>query len=313
MKRKRLFLGLIVGLVVVAVAAIFLDPTYVLRGTLRREVFFRGRPASYWSSALKSTDPATQEESLRALSEGGSSAVPVLVALLNDKSAGSWGSAEVRWRAADILGRLGPEGKEATPALMEALSDKDMHVRTVVAGSLAALGQPPPEAIPHLVTVVEMGDLSSAAAAKTLSLYGPEARVAIPALLAALKAKEGELRWNAARTLGKIGPKAEQAVPALVAGLKKDSDPLVREHCAESLGEIGAAAGVAVPDLIAALKDPAPRVRRDSARALGQIGPPARPAVPMLKDLLKDKDALVRKAAERSLQQLAGSEKGGTR
>jgi HEAT repeat protein len=309
MTKKRLFLGLAAGLTVIAVAAVFLDPTLVLRGLLRREAFYRGRPVSYWKTGLKSQDPKVQSETTRTLKEGNDAAVPVLVLLLNEQSGSAWESAEVRWRAADILGQLGGQAGDAAPALIEALKDHDTHVRTVVATSLGALVPLPAEAVSQLITVLEIGDQSSTAAATTLSLFGAQAQTAVPALCAALKAKDSELRLNAARTLGKIGPKAAKAVPALVAGLK-DDHPKVREHCAESLGDIGPSAGVAVPDLIAVLNDSEARVRRDAARSLGQIGPPAKPAVPMLEKLLSDKNPDVRKAAEGSLRMLAARDSG---
>jgi HEAT repeat protein len=308
MKRKRLLVGLAVGLPFVAAAAFFLDPTCVLQGLVGREVFYSGRPASYWSKSLRSQDPSVQAESSRTLTEGGSSAVPVLVVLLKENSAGDWESTEVRWKAADLLGRLGPHASQAVGALIEALKDDDVHVRTVVAASLGALGTPPPEAVSPLIAIVELADRSSVAAAQTLALLGPEAKEAISALLVALKAKDAELRWNAARTLGKIGPTAKEAVPALIAGLR-DDNPFVREHCAESLGEIGPAASVAVAQLVVVLRDPAWRVRRDAARSLGQIGPAARPAVPELTRLTYDNEVQVSKAAERSLRLLAGTRK----
>src|SRR5262245_51425627 len=109
MKRTRLFLWLVAALVAAAVTAFFLDPTLVLRGLLLREPFYRGRPVSYWRKALKSEDPVAQEDAVRSLKGGDSSAVVVLVALLNEKGASSWDTADVRWKAADLLGQLGPK------------------------------------------------------------------------------------------------------------------------------------------------------------------------------------------------------------
>jgi len=296
---------------VAAVAAVFLDPTQVLRGHLRGEVFYRGRPASYWGKCLTSEDPTIQAESVQALTDGGESAADVLVVLLKEKGSDGWQSAEVRWKAAEILGRLGPKAGGHAADLIAALKDDDMHVRTVVAESLGTLEPPPREAIPALISVLEKGDPSSTAAAKTLGWFGEEAAVAVPALCAALKAKDSELRFNAAKTLGRIGPRAEASIPALVAALK-DEVPRVRERSAESLGDIGPKAAVAVPDLIALLKDPDWRVRRDAIRSLGKFGPAARSAIPMLKTVLdEDKEDQVSKAAARSLRLLGASEKGG--
>jgi HEAT repeat protein len=311
MKRIRLFLGLVVVAVAAAVAAVLLDPTHVLRGHLLGEVFYRGRPASYWGKCLTSEDPSVQAESVQTLTDGGESATDVLVVLLKQQGSDGWQSAEVRWKAAEILGRLGPKAGDHAADLIAALKDDDMHVRTVVAESLGTLEPPPREAIPALISMLEKGDPSSTAAAKTLGWFGEEAAVAVPTLCAALKAKDSELRFNAAKTLGRIGPSAETAIPALVAALK-DEVPRVRERSAESLGDIGPKAAVAVPDLIALLKDPDWRVRRDAVRSLGKFGPAARSAIPMLKTVLdEDKEDQVSKAAARSLRLLGASEKGG--
>jgi HEAT repeat protein len=303
MKRKRLLLGLAVGLPVVLIAAIFLDPTCVLLGYLRGEAFHRGRPTSWWKKALENPAPVVQAETFQNLKGGGQSAARVLVALLGEKSSSGWKSADVRWKAADLLGQVGPDATDTAPALIEALKDEDLHVRTVAATSLGVLKPLPREAIPNLIALLGSGDRDSVAAARTLSLFGPEARSAIPALVEAMQAKDSEVRWNAIRTLGKIGPEARTAVPALIKALK-DEDALVREHAAESLGEIGPDAREAVGPLIETLKDRVARVRRDTARSLGQIGEAARPAIPRLKELLGDPDKQIRQAVTKALRAL---------
>src|SRR5438094_673840 len=114
-KRKRLFLGIVISLVVVGVAAVFLDPTCVLWGYLRREAFYNGRPTTYWRKALSNKDPAVQANGFRALKEGGQSATGVLIALLGEKRGSGWEAAEIRWKAADLLGQLGPQAGDAAP------------------------------------------------------------------------------------------------------------------------------------------------------------------------------------------------------
>ncbi len=62
------------------------------------------------------------------------------------------------------------------------------------------------------------------------------------------------MRRIAAFALGKIGPAAKEAVPALIAALK-DEDKDVRVYAASALGHIGPAAKEAVPALEAAARD----------------------------------------------------------
>ncbi len=50
-----------------------------------------------------------------------------------------------------------------------------------------------------------------------LGRIGP---AAVPALIAALKDKDRQVRWYAASALGRIGPAAKEAVPALEAAAR---------------------------------------------------------------------------------------------
>lgn len=307
MTGKHLILGLAV-LVLVGVGAVFLDPTCVVWGYLKGEPFYHNRPVTYWHKTLKDQDPKVQEATFRTFKEGGAAGVPILVALLKEKTASGKDDPSVRLQAVTLLKELGPEARDAVPALVEALKDDDLHVRTVAAATLEPLApkEATTEVIPNLMALLPAHDAASAAAARTLSRFGPEARPAIPALLEMLKAKDARVRLNAARTLGKIKADAVGAVPDLITMALKDEDPKAREHAAEALGDIGPAASEGVPALIeVVMKDKVARVRRDAARSLGQIGPPAAlPAVPALKGLLKDEDKEVREFAAKALRLL---------
>ena len=105
--------------------------------------------------------------------------------------------------------------------------------------------------------------------------------------------------------LSRLGPEARSAVPALIAALKKDR--LVRKNAALALGQIGPEARDAVPALSDALGDSEWAVRRQAALALGQIGPEARKAIPALQKVSRDPDLLVRQAAQKALKQIGVS------
>ena len=107
-------------------------------------------------------------------------------------------------------------------------------------------------------------------AADALSEIGTEARVAIPALIEALKDQDRFVRISAAKGLGKMGTEAKAAVPPLIE-LLKDSEPLVRANAAEALGRMGAEAKTAILALTELQKDQAPVVRLAAAGALGKI------------------------------------------
>src|SRR5688500_8271765 len=71
------------------------------------------------------------------------------------------------------------------------------------------------------------------AAADALADLSSGARAAVPELLKALDAKDGELRWRAARALGMIGdPQAREALRRHAA----DAEPAVRAQSIFALG-----------------------------------------------------------------------------
>ena len=96
----------------------------------------------------------------------------------------------------------------------------------------------------------------------------------------------------------------QPALPALTAALK-DPDPNVRLMSGNAIAAIGKGAAPAVPALIAAcsVKDEQIHVLRACAAALGAIGKPAAtPALPLLKELAKM--PRVRWAAERAIKNI---------
>jgi HEAT repeat protein len=290
--KKVLLIGVIL-VALVAVGAVFLDPTCVLLGMLKQDSFFHGRPTTYWNKALRDPNPSVHQETLSTLKTGGPAALPVLVELVRQPNS-DWTVTEVRCTAADLLGGMGPSAREAAPALVEALRDPDAHVRSVAVTALGEIGADASEAVPALVALLKTEDCLKAVLA--LKAFGSEAMAANPALVELLKDKDPTIRWNVADTLAKIKVDAPTTVPALVEALR-DDDAKVREHSAEALGEFGPAAREAIPALGQALKDKDPRVRRDAVRSLGQLGPLAKEALAAVKALQKDEDKRVQEAA----------------
>src|SRR5437660_10940472 len=114
MKRRWLIgAGMVLALLI---AGLYLDPTCVGLGILKRESFYRGRPTTYWSRTLRDSDPVVHGEMVQALKEGGAEAVPVLVELLDVPERDDWTATRTRWMAADLLGQIGPDAKSAVPA-----------------------------------------------------------------------------------------------------------------------------------------------------------------------------------------------------
>jgi HEAT repeat protein len=123
----------------------------------------------------------------------------------------------------------------------------------------------------ELERMLKTGDANTQAlAAYGLSLLGPDAAVAVPALIDALHSEHGLVRQNAALALGRIGPAARSAVPALTEALR-DVEWTVRRQSAISLGEIGSDAAPAVPALQRLGKDPDRLVRQAAKDALTKV------------------------------------------
>jgi HEAT repeat protein len=111
---------------------------------------------------------------------------------------------------------------------------------------------------------------------------------------------------EAAKVLGKIGPDAVVAVEALVV-LLTDSDRDVQPEAETALARIGAAA---VDALVKRLGDTRDGMRQAAARTLGKIGPDARPATAKLVFRLCDAEAEVRTAVEKALDRIDRNWKG---
>src|SRR5205823_2709359 len=138
--KKRWLLLIPLVLAVLAVAA-WLEPTHSVRGWVRGEPFFKGRPASYWEAGLNDSDPKEQMRIPQELEGGKAAAVPVLVHLLGSSSE------TVRALAASMLAKIGPAAEDAAPVLMERLEDPDPTVRAVAVQALGAIKPADPAVI----------------------------------------------------------------------------------------------------------------------------------------------------------------------
>ena len=173
------------------------------------------------------------------------------------------------------LRSIGREAKAILPQIVKALDDADTQVFSNAITAIAEIGPDAKDAIPALMDLMDgrkgrgfrPKDREQALyrAAYALSRIGAEAR---PGLLAALKGEDTSLRRGAAKALGMTGPDAKDAVPALIENLGHDDETL-RRDAVEALVLIGPAA---VESLIASLRFPDPRLREGSARALGELG-----------------------------------------
>jgi HEAT repeat protein len=246
----------------------------------------------------------------------------------------------VRYRAAQALAQLGPEAKEAVPALRTAIRDPlNWETREAVATALGRVAVPPPPAkgkkikltLAERVELVQVVvDLSSRAkldssaqvrlaALRSLSVLGPWIRAANSP--DAEKVMDKDIGYAAAKdpsksvqiwanfTLmvvrDKVEPKRVAHVGDLLAKCKQPAD---RAQAAQALGLMGDKAKSQVPRLVDGLEDPDPGVAAASMVALAQMGDVG--LEPIGSALAHGKTAAVRAGAAQALGALGAKAKG---
>ncbi len=323
------------------------------RWTTRLALFGVGLTFAVWPCAVGAEDAPAQIEKLTKqltvsevparrdaayqlgkMGAAAKPAVPALIKALQDQDKQVW------FFALGALTELGPDAREALPALIEDLSrksrggrDRERNQRMVrTAYALSRLG---PEAIPPLIATLGSDDSAArAGAARALGGMGPQAGAAIPALLAnfnhgevfvrqeaidalaligpaALGPVTEALGWNeplqrtsAVLTLAQLGSAAKNAESALTEMLAKETDADVRMAALTALARVSTDPAKAVPLLVAAAKDDNAAVRHAAINALCGSRPLRRPAVAPLAALLKDDNAAVRQRAAQALGRL---------
>jgi len=212
--------------------------------------------------------------------------VPALIKALGSRDP------EVRFRAAELLGRVGPTAESAVPALLATLKEpfdleKSKHSRSVAwswdpaCGAAKALGRISGgrEVITGLVEMLS-SDVAerTSSAAEGLGNLGPAAVAAVPPLIAAydkaLNSQQQRIGQSAiAAALGRIAPKSASA-PGAVAILIRALDAKgwsVRLGAVQALGNFGRDAAGAIPRLGAVKQDSVKDVRDAASAALAAI------------------------------------------
>ncbi len=237
-----------------------------------------------------------QAEAANALGQIGQSA-PLLDALKRSPSE------RIRAGAAHALQLIGPTEANAhlPAALVQALGDKDAHVRHQAALALGSSGRLAADAVPALTAALEDSDsVVPPGAALALTLLGPEAETAAGALGKALTSPSPDLRSQAQAALVAIGP---AALPALRTALKsKDVTTVIL--AAQALQRIGPKARPAIPDLVLAFGHAHPEVKRTTADALVVLQARTPDAIPALTLAVGHPDLEVALAAVGLLQEL---------
>ncbi|HMF17886.1 MAG TPA: HEAT repeat domain-containing protein [Gemmataceae bacterium] len=217
------------------------------------------------------------------------------LASLKDARAG------LRAAAAQAIGMIGPDAKDADPPLGKALADPSADVRISAAQALWNIKSKSAKDLTPIAVIClqdkDSGVRSRAAAA--LGSFKAGDNEVLDALQNALGDSSGKVRVQAAYALGNIGLAAKKALPKLVEALH-DSEVKVRLIAAQALWVLDKQTqGVGV--LAEALKNPDAEIRINAAMSLGRIGKEAKSAVPALALALSDSDSGVREHVAEAL------------
>ena len=275
---------------------------------------------------MDDADPGVRMRVLQTVAEVGQQAVPALIEALKNDKAAYW--------ACIVLRDIGPEAKEAVPALTGKLQHPRPEIRREAVLALAAIGEAAAPAVPQIVALLDdpqcrtaatfalgrLGRVPTEAEAKiranftsddpmlrcvslwTLAMVHPEDKElrhqTAEELVARLKDADPRVRTAAARGLAALPPAPEIMMPIFEKAFK-DADETTIRAALDALAALGAPA---VPRLIDALKFE--HVRARVAYILGQIGPAAAPATDALAELVADNNPRVSEEAVLALAKI---------
>lgn len=262
-------------------------------------------------------------------------AVPLLVRSLKHSNA------EMRKKAAVVLGKIGPDAGQAIPGLKELKNDTDATVYDAARVALQAIERQTEEANAILVPNPSPTTPQSSSTVRNLQLPPIEipAPIATPPISKTTPSHSGSAktgkksvlteveklialvkdptesafdRGEAAERLGNLDvadTQADEVVQALVDTLREwqrtnPAFPELQIKLIDALGRFGPRAKAALPLLVRPTKHINAELRKKAAETLGKIGPDAKPAVAALKELEYDSDPRVRLAAAEALRSI---------
>lgn len=148
------------------------------------------------------------------------------------------------------------------------------------------------EKVKDLIEKLKSTDLETRQqAAWDLSMLGEdkieEAKLAVPALIVAMKDDDWAVRKMSILALGEL--QVTEEIPTIIESLRYDVEPEVRAGAVQALGDMKAEQ--AIPDLIKALNDSSSVVQQVTVWALGSMKEKAKAAIPkILEFLMKSED-----------------------
>src|SRR5262249_45428409 len=131
---------------------------------------------------------------------------------------------QVRFNAAELLGKLGKSAKFAIPNLKLLLKDESVAVRIKAAEAIWRIDPVDPAALLDVLAAAydHKEDIVRAAALGVIAEFGEKAKPALPVVKKGLKDKSFSVRLQAVAAAGAMGPAAKGAVPELLDIMRDD-------------------------------------------------------------------------------------------
>jgi HEAT repeat protein len=192
-------------------------------------------------------------------------AVPALVQLLDRPNA------FIRSKSLRVLSRMGVAARPALPQLSRLTADPDESNRALALQALVQTGSVEPEVMDAI-----RGRLKDASVGIRLTALdalierGEDLDVLLPTMASLAETAGIQQRLEVLRMIRGAGGRGVKAL-GIVAGRFGDSDPVARSTAAAIAGSLGPAASELIPALERLQGDPDPRVRLRAALALKQV------------------------------------------
>ncbi len=221
------------------------------------------------------------------------------------------GDADERLRAC-LEAEDDPSAVLLVPALAAALGDDSQAVARAASQTLAALGRRHGDVRDALRDALRAPDPQRRIrAAFTLARLEPPEPRSLPALVAALDAEDGDVRWTATRILVEMG-RAHGEVLRVLLNLAGEGSPRVRRMALAGLRELAPDEPAVARTLLAASRDSDLGVRRAALTALPALeAPPAAVRERLVETAASDPDAATRRLAEVALGVIDASRPAG--
>jgi HEAT repeat protein len=207
--------------------------------------------------------------------------------------------AEFRYAALRVLALAAANSRMGPPhELAGALKDERAGNRSVAAVAVVNFARGLDPWVPSLFQIIETDDdlqVREAVATRVATIHPPAiTAAAIPELIAALERTDGRARGTAARVLMSFGPEGRMAIPALIAMAREswsDSADVERRRlqldglAIQALTKIALetdSAGRVITALTELLQEKSPKRCAMAVDALGEFGPAAQSVIPAL-------------------------------